>query len=148
MALPDDFWDLRDGAIEDEGLRALHADVVRELRADAAATPGFGALEALMLERVAFLYIYIRDREAAAASGPMPHGFAHDRAYKETLQLWQGMAAGLQKQGAKSKDDAEVRQHVLDAVTRTISAVLDTFPPEEATALRERFALAFEDADF
>lgn len=148
--LPEEFWDQGEHALPEAG-RAVYELILGELRRDVERTPGFGVVEMLLAERVAFLYSHIRGREAAAPTDDgegNQHGFAHDRAYKETLQLWRDMALSLRKAGAEERDDEEIRKHVLEAVTRTISSVLETFPEDEATALRERFAMAFEEVDF
>jgi hypothetical protein len=149
---------LRDGSISDPVLAELYDGVVDRLRTDAGIKPGFALLEDLMVERVAFLYIWIRDREAMGigldgdnklASTDEPDkkiGFVHERNYRETLSMWWSMAHTLQGAQARTLQAQQVKEAVLKRVGKVIADTCDSMNVEVGQPLKEKFVEAFDQA--
>jgi len=146
--LPDVMWTLpREEAIQQEEYRTLFTELVHQLRSEMAEVPGFGVLQQMMVERVVYLYVWLRDLEARSEDDAQARALM-GRNYKETLQLWVSMSEGLHKSSRSAVDREEIRNHVIKGVMTTINGVMDTMHPDVADGLRERFAEAFEVADF
>lgn len=141
--LPANMWELPAEAIENEQYRVLFTEISARLRSEMSEVPGFGVLQEMMVERIAFLYVWLRDREARGLDATLA-----GRNYKETMQLWVSMAASLHKDARTSVDREEIRAHIIKGVMVTLNGVMDTMHPDVADGLRERFAGAFENADF
>lgn len=131
--IPPELFEPAPEAIHDPGLRALYDKVVEGLMEDAKETPGFGMIEAMLIERMAFLYIMIRDKEryniGEERQGNLV-GFAHERNHKEILATWLGMTQGMQSARWKSADPEVVKQEVLDEVVERLSRVVDRLPAD------------------
>lgn len=139
--LPTSFWALPDGAVPNESLQLIYAELVKNLLKEFAEVPGFGVLEQMCIERACFLYVHIRGKEGAS-------GFANDRAYKETLQLWTQMVQDLRKLKNLAVDVDALRDKILTNVGATIQNVLSSMHPDVADGLRQKFSSAFEEANF
>jgi hypothetical protein len=147
-------FELREGAIRSESLRAVYREVVKRLRADAAARPSLGTIELVMVERVAFLYVWVRDREeqgigreGSVENPTQAPGFVHERTYRETLQMWFDMAAKLQSAFARAQPEvedvnpADAREAVEAEVAKVVSEVAREMLPEaDAKAFTARIA--------
>lgn len=142
--LPDDFWALPEDAVS-EAKRQIYNTLVERMRDEFAEMPGYGVLEQMLIERVCYLYIHIKDKESSTIG--TEGGFAHDRAYKETLQLWQSMAGDVRKAKTVVVDADQIRDVILQHVNETMQSVLDSFHPDVAAGLRVKFAEAFENAN-
>lgn len=140
--LPPEMWQITPEAIEDETLRTLYGEVLLHLREEIAEVPGFGVLQQMMVERIAFLYVWLRDQERQGL------GALAGRNYKETLGLWMNMASTLHKDVRTSVDAEKIREHIVSAVSNAINGVFDTMHPDVADPLRASFADALEGADF
>jgi hypothetical protein len=210
--LPTSFWAMPDNAIPQVDLRFLHSEIAARLRDD---FPKADTLQLMSIERIAFLYIYIRSNETltvptqvlaweisaktnepfleytaedkaedeakiaakaedkakiagkaaakvekAAPKGKalmvprtvyLPEanktmGFAHDRAYKETLQLYFQMAETFKKLGGETLDKEKMMDAAMEKVAETINSVIDALAPELAEKLKPAFADAFAGA--
>ncbi len=146
---PAEFWAQPQVIVRDEPLKLMYAELVARLKEEAEAIPGFGVVETMMMERVALLYCHIRQKEALAdrpgRTESTNSGFAHDRAYKETMALWFQMAGELRKvRGGLSADPEKVRAEVMGEVAERIRDVLQSMPDiESALQLQTKFAEAF-----
>jgi hypothetical protein len=119
--LPPTFWAAPEGALGDDPTFSLiHAEVVSRLKAEILMDD---TLEMMLVERVAFLYCHIRYKESKKL-------FAHDRAYKETLQLWTGLAADLRKFRAAGAGVEAVRDQIFASMERATAAAVKTLPKE------------------
>lgn len=140
--LPDEMWTLPEDTIRNEQYRLLFTEISTRLRSEMAEVPGFGVLQQMLIERIAFMYVWIRDAEAS--NDPRLAG----RNYKETMQLWSTLAASLHKDSRSAVDREEIRNHIIKGVLGTINGVLDTMHVDVAEGLRDRFIEAFEGAEF
>lgn len=155
--IAEELFTLRPDAIEDEGLRALYDEVAVRLREEASSRVGFGMLEQLMVERVAFLYVWIRDREArgVGSEGVNPTdptkrpGFVHERNYRETMDMWFDWATKLQRAEAKGLDEDEAtKDRVLSRAGQIMAQVADDrLAPAEAQSFKAALADEFEKVD-
>lgn len=128
--LPENFWDLAEVPIDGiESLKEIHKVVIARLLDEA---PDADTLELMLMERVAFLYIYIRAKENKQL-------FAHDRAYKETLQLWVGLAADLRKQRLRSVEEDKIRMEVIKEVAVALKEALKGIDPAKSAEVQDRF---------
>lgn len=135
--LPPDFWTLAEAPVEGmESLQLIHAEIVSRLQAE---SPDADTLELMMVERVAFLYIYVRAKEAKKL-------FAHDRAYKETLQLWTQMAADLRKQRQSERGVDEIKTEIIGSVSDAMKGALSSLPPQVRSEVSEKVLSALEAA--
>jgi pantoate kinase len=125
--LPDNFWsmNLSDTIVSTE-LQFLHAEIIARLKLEA---PDADVLEQMLMERVAFLYVFIRAKETKNL-------FAHDRSYKETMQLWAGMAADLRKQRQTADALEVIKAQVVAEVAGAVDSALQTFDPAVRKQLR------------
>lgn len=108
--MPEGFWALpRADSISSEPLMLIYTEVCARMRRELEQTGGT-TVDAMMAERTAFLYTWIRDtetrmvevrtvrdgdQERAVVIRTQP--FESQRNYKEIQQLWLQMAAQLQK---------------------------------------------------
>lgn len=132
--LPKEFWTQPGEALGDENLQLIYAEVCERLRAESGEAD---TLELMLIERIAFLYVHIRNKER-------DDSFANDRAYKETLQLWTGMAADLRKQRIASADFEAVKVQMLESIQTAILSASESLPPEYSKAFREQVLEEFQ----
>lgn len=138
-ALPNEFWALPDATIDTDALQLIYAEITARLREESIKRGVTGTLEMMMAERIAFLYTWIRDREASG-------GFEQDRNYKELLQLWNQMAVSFQK--TQIVDYESMRDALIQHVAATIQGALEDVDPEVASAVSSKITEAFETAEF
>lgn len=131
-------WDPAPDAIQNEVLLTVYQDVVAELRKDSQARGGM-TLGDLLMERIAFLYIWIRDKE-------MSNDLANWREYRDLHKLWLEMVATYAKV-IGNVDAAEMRDIILKRVLAAINSVLRNLSPEMEKELRDRFTDAFRNLD-
>lgn len=131
--LPSDFWKVgvKDNIISPE-LKFLHSEIVARLRDEA---PEADTLELMTIERIAFLYVFIRAKEEKQM-------FAHDRAYKETVQLWAGMAATLRKERQQAETIEVIKMQVINEVKGAVDTALKTFDPAVRKQLKTEMGKA------
>lgn len=144
-ALGDEMWTVVEGSITSPAMQRLYTTLVTQIHGELTRTPGAGVIEAMIAERVVFVYVYLRDREARVGE---EGGFAHDRQHKEHNQLWHTMAVSLSKMSTAAKSDEQIRKHVLQEVVKHILAAIETFPKDSRMAIVERIEMAFADVDF
>jgi hypothetical protein len=151
----EEMFQLREEAIEDPGLRAIYPLLVRQMRHDAAQHGVSGAVEMLMIERVVFEYVWMRDRErlGVGVNGINPNnpdevpGFPHERSWRDTIAQWYDAAYKLQRAMAREEPDPGfVRDQALREAGVIISQVCDKFYGGDEE-MKERFAEAFDELE-
>lgn len=140
--LPSQFWDLNTALVTNEDMRVIYQTLVSGLRDELSDLPGYGIIDEMRIERTCYLYVYIRSKEAADS------GFANDRAYKETMQLWDAMADKLSRHKLGTPDTEVIKGRILRGVSTAMNGALDKMHPDVAFNLRKTFADAFAAADF
>lgn len=139
--IPEAVTRLEETAIQDETLRTVvFPDILARMTAEVKER-GATVPELLLVERVAFLYTWIHDRERLGDKG-----FIQQRNYKEILKLWTDMLAQLQKTYARA-DVELLRDEILDGVVDTIEKViakLTFLTPEQRATVLDEFVLAFD----
>lgn len=149
----EEMFKLRAEAIEDPGLREFYPTLIAQMRYDAAQHGIANAVEMLMIERVAFEYVWMRDRErlGIGVNGINPAnpeeapGFTHERSWRDTIAQWYDAARSLQRAMAKeAPDPGFVRDQALREAGVIISQVLDANYPDVAEEMKEKFADAFD----
>lgn len=135
--MPAEFYAQPADSIGDESLQLIYSEVVDRLQKE---NPHADTLECMMLERVAFLYVHIRHKETQKS-------FAHDRAYKETLQLWVQMAASLQKKREANLNLDDIKDKIVNSVQIAVmDAAKGTLPPEVAKNFQEKLLVELDAA--
>lgn len=132
--LPPEFWTQPEALITDDALKLVYAEVSRRIRADLREIKHPTTLEYMLAERVTALYMHIRQKETNSS-------FAHDRAYKETMQLWVQMAVQLNAKQS-SVDPEAVRQQVFKEVSKAIIKVTSGMPEDLGRSVRMQLAEA------
>ena len=136
--LPPEFWTQPEGLIKDEALKLVYAEVARRIREDLRLVGEPSTLEYMLAERVTALYMHIRQKEVTDS-------FAHDRAYKETMQLWVQMASQLQSAssgGKKGVDPEAIRMQVLKETAAAIKKVTREMPEDLGRSVRDQLMVA------
>lgn len=128
--LPAEFWEQPEALIAQDSLKLVYAEVARRLREDLREWGTPSTLQLMLAERTAALYIHMRQKESSA------EGFANDRAYKETIQLWVQMASQLGKTSKGDVDPEEIRRTVLKEVARAIKNVTKDMPADLGRTVR------------
>lgn len=151
-----ELFKLREESIEDESLREVYETLVSRMRHDASVHGVSGAVEMLMIERVAFEYIWMRDRERLGigvngihpANPDLTPGFTHERSWRDTIAQWYELAHRLQRALAREEPDASfVRDQVLREAGVVIAQVCDSYPEDVAAEMKEKFAEAFDELE-
>lgn len=127
--LPARFWNL-DAFQDRDHLRDIHAMVVDRLQAEA---PDADTLELMLMERVSFLYIFMRAKEA----GPT-EDMAFDRTYKDMMSLWVSMAADLRKQRLRAEETSSIRMMIVSEVSKALKESLKDVDPAIANAVQTK----------
>jgi hypothetical protein len=128
--LPPEFWTQPEALIQDPALKLVYAELSRRMREDLRLVKVPTTLEYMLAERTTALYMHIRQKETTSS-------FAHDRAYKETMQLWVQMASQLRQHEAKASDDPEaIRRQVLKDVAKAITQVTTEMPEDLGRKVR------------
>jgi hypothetical protein len=121
--LPENFWSL-DAFNGKEHLKDLHAAVVDRLTLEA---PDADTLELMLMERVCFLYIFMRAKEIEDESSET---LQFDRTYKDMMTLWVSMATALRQQRLRAEEVASVRMAVVSEVSRALKEALKDLDPK------------------
>lgn len=128
--IPDNFWNLSAFEHEPE-LKHTHTMVVERLQLE---SPDADTLELMMMERVCFLYIYLRAGEKVSEDGKINF----DRAYKDMMSLWVSMAADLRKQRLRAEETQGIRMSIISEVSRAIKEALKDVDPAVAKEVQTR----------
>lgn len=146
MAKRDDLTALDDAFhlpenIEDERLRGLYEVLVARMRSEASELP-MNTVQQLLIERIAYNYIVLRDRENGAMGG-----FATANAQKDFNTFWLSMTQEFNRMLCKSETMSgserkallrEVQQLILQTVNSSVN------DPKTRSNLLVSMAAAFE----
>jgi hypothetical protein len=156
-ALSDAFWTVPDGSFQHDDTKALHSEITAFLREEFSVRTGLGTIEMMMIERTAFFYCWVRDRERSGVGTEgrivSPEqakegiGFVHERNYKEATQLLTDMLSRLQRASSDDVNVAEVRADVMEQFVEVMTAAIDTLPDDIQDVVRDRMAMAFDKAN-
>jgi hypothetical protein len=140
-ALPESFWvqDFQALGIE-EPLQLIYTEVAKRLRDE---NKGADTLELMLIERVALLYVLIRHKESKQT---LLGGFANDRSYKETFQLWATMAADLRKQRTHGESQDVLKEQILAGVQRAVMSAVKSMPKDVKQEVQTRLLEELEGA--
>lgn len=128
--IPKEFWNL-DAFAQKEDLKHIHEIVVQRLQIE---SPDADTLELMMMERVCFLYVYMRAGEVIDEDGKV----AFDRAYKDMMSLWVSMAADLRKQRLRAEEMQSIRMTIVAEVSRALKVALKDVDPLVAKEVQLR----------
>lgn len=122
--LPEGFWNLR--SFEDQSaLQDIHTVLAERLQNE---SPDADTLEIMMMERVCFLYIFMRAKE-----GDTP---TFDRSYKEMMQLWVSMAADLRKVRLRAEETSSIRMAIVSEVSKALKVAMQDLDPAIANKVQ------------
>lgn len=127
--LPAEFWNLE--VFEDRAhLRDIHALVVQRLQDEA---PDADTLELMLMERVSFLYVFMRASEVKQDSD-----LKFDRTYKDMMALWVSMAADLRKQRLRAEETSSIRMTIVSEVSKALREALKDVDPVVANQVQTK----------
>lgn len=127
--IPKNFWNLE--AFEGKSnLKDIHALVVERLQLE---SPDADTLELMMMERVCFLYIFMRANEVKDGEE-----ISFDRNYKDMMALWVSMAADLRKQRLRAEETQGIRMAIVTEVARALKEALKDVDPEISNAVQSK----------
>lgn len=127
--IPPEFWNL-DAFSEHPNLKDIHALVVERLQFE---SPDADTLELMMMERVCFLYIFMRATEAVDDDE-----LSFDRTYKDMMSLWVSMAADLRKQRLRAEETQSIRMTIVTEVARALKEALKDVDPAISNAVQTK----------
>lgn len=133
-SLPEGFWDLPATFIEAENIRSMYHRLYKQLLEE---NPDCDTIEAMMIERAAALYAYMRSVEAT-------EGYTNSSSYRQLTALWNAMANDLRKTRTVNFSEAAVREETLHEIIQIVNNSLQGFTPEIANTVRRRVARALE----
>lgn len=126
--LPARFWNL-DAFENKQHLHEIHGMVVERLQAEA---PDADTLELMLMERVSFLYIFMRAKET------QNDNLSFDRAYKDMMALWVSMAADLRKQRLRAEETSSIRMMIVSEVSKALKEALKDVDPAIANQVQTK----------
>lgn len=127
--LPSSFWESTSFTADPE-LGALHSAIVSRLRQE---SPDADTLELMMMERVCFLYLYMRFYESESGTK-----LSMSREYKEILQTWIKFAADLRAMRMKAEEIQSVRLAIVSEVSSALKKALDGLDPHISAAVQTK----------
>ena len=125
--VPAAFWETHIGQ-DNDTLKEIHATVVERLQWE---SPEADTLELMMMERVCFLYIFMRAQEANEEVN-------FDRTYQQMMSLWVGMAADLRKQRLRAEEEQSIRMSIVSEVARAIKEAMKDVDPAISNAVQTK----------
>lgn len=125
--LPESFWKTSIGS-DNETLTEIYATVVERLQME---SPDADTLELMMMERVCFLYIFMRAQEAAEEVN-------FDRTYQQMMSLWVSMAADLRKTRLRVEEEQSIRMSIVTEVARAIKEAMKDVDPAISNAVQTK----------
>lgn len=129
--IPPNFWNL-DAFTKNPALTEIHAACVQRLQYEA---PDADTLELMMMERVCFLYVFMRVSEIPEDGGE-PIEFT--RTYKDMLSMWVGMAADLRKTRLRAEETQSIRMTIVAEVSKALKEALKDVDPGVANAVQSK----------
>lgn len=134
--LPDGFWNVPESFIEDPELREMYHVIYSNLLKE---NEDLDTIEALLIERAAALYVYIRNNERS-------NGYSNSTDYRQLSQLWNNMATDLRKTRTSNVDVAQIRSEIMDEFTEIIIDAMKGFEPNIQATIKRRLLTALEKA--
>lgn len=125
--LPAQFWETTIAG-GNSVLKDIHAVVVERLQYE---SPDADTLELMMMERVCFLYIFMRSQEQGDE-------VAFDRTYKDMMGLWVSMAADLRKQRLRAEEEQSIRMSIVSEVAKAIKEAMKDVDPAISNAVQTK----------
>lgn len=127
--------------VEDEQLRGLYEVLVARMRNEAAELP-MNTVQQLLIERIAYNYIVLRDRENGSMGG-----FATASAQKDFNTFWLSMTQEFNRMLCKTEtmngsDRKALLKEVQQLILSTVNASVND--PKTRSALLVNMASAFE----
>lgn len=132
--MSDEFFAQPEKPLGDESHQLIYAEVVSRLREE---NPQGDTLELMLIERIAFLYVYIRVKEATGS-------FAHDRSYKETNALLIDLMRDLRKTKSSAVQAEEIRDAIIETVHEALAVSIKKLPGDLSKDFQEALANEFE----
>lgn len=129
--IPDGFWNAK--VFENNpALSEIHAMVVSRLIEE---SPDADTLELMMMERVCFLYIFMRASEFSVDEDKR---LAFDRNYKDMMSLWVSMAGDLRKQRLRAEETMSIRYQIVSEVSKALKVALKNVDPSVAKEVQSK----------
>ena len=127
-----DFWEVPATFISDKNIREMYDVIRKQLLQE---NPEHNLAEALMIDRAAALYCYMRSLEADT-------GYRNSMDYRQMMKLWIDITQDLRKESVVNVDEAKIRQEVIQDIATSINDAIRGFQPEIQSAMRQAIALA------
>jgi len=135
--LPDVMWGLS-SQVADVALRELHEHLVRGMRRDAAHLPT-GTLQAMQVERICAIYVWIRYSESV-------NRWRSEADRRSMYKLWRDLTSDFNATVYNGKVSPEDLRNIVQTNTaKVIAAVLSGLPRDQARPLYAAFASALDD---
>lgn len=129
--VPDGFWNAEAFA-KNPTLSEIHAMVVQRLIEE---SPDADTLELMMMERVCFLYIFMRASEFSVEEDQR---LSFDRNYKDMMSLWVSMAGDLRKQRLRAEETMSIRYQIVSEVSKALKVALKNVDPNVAKEVQTK----------
>jgi hypothetical protein len=126
--LGDNFWAQPEAALNEE-FRFIYAQVLGVFRAEVAERGG-SAIDLLLVERMAFMYAYLRQRESE------PRVNLTDRTRREMNKDWLDLATSMKKMwNLEDRDNAD--EIILKKVEKAVTKAFKDMPESQGRAAQE-----------
>ena len=96
-------------------------------------------LDLPVIERMAYMYAYLRQRESG-----LRDDIPTDRTRREMNKDWIELAVAMKKMWASEDKDGGGRELVLKRVNEAVASALDGLPKERAAEVKRALAISFE----
>lgn len=131
-----EFWSQPEDVLVDPTYNLIYSQVMSVLRTEHTQRGG-SVIDLLLIERMAFMYAYLRMREANI------EGAMTDRTRREMNKDWLDLATAMKKLwNTEDNSDAEVK--ILQKVDKAINSALTDFAEPEARKIKESLYESFE----
>lgn len=119
-AAPDGLFTLS-AQIETAEMRQLYEEIVAQLRQEFDQVPTFGTLEQLVLERIAYGYVFMRDKELRNEHWDL-------KSYKEFMRVWMDMVSRIQTAKNSAKDAERMREDLIATLGAVVRRGVSALP--------------------
>lgn len=129
----------------EEPWQSIYREMVAQLRAEAAGLP-MNTVQHLLIERIAYDYVYIRIREEEMRLGDNTSTFNRPNVHKEYNNFWLDMTKEFHKQLTSGND--KLREALLMEVQAAVQNAVNTVKdPETRQSLRRTLSEEFARID-
>jgi len=122
----------------DDRWQGMYQEMIAQLRSEAAGLP-MSTVQSLLIERIAYDYVYIRMREEEMHTGDSSSSFNRPNVHKEYNNFWLDMTKEFHKVLNSGQD--KLRQALLLEIQSVVSKAVDTIP-DNSIRKSVRLALA------